>query len=37
MESTLVYWLGTGQMITPGAALVWLVLAVGLALNLTKP
>ena len=37
METTLAYWLGTGQMISPGAALAWLLLSVGLALNLIKP
>ncbi len=37
VETTLAYWLGTGEMLSRGAALVWLVLCIWLALNLTPP
>ncbi len=37
MESTLAYWLSAGQMVSPQVALIWLLAAVCLALNLKNP
>jgi len=37
METTLAYWFDSGQMISPEAALLWLLLAVCLAWHLKSP
>jgi hypothetical protein len=37
METTLAYWYGIGQMLPPELGLLWLLLAVGAALNLIRP
>jgi hypothetical protein len=37
VETTLAYWCGSGQMLTPGLALLWLLVAASLAVNLTNP
>ncbi len=37
METTLAYWYGTGNMISPLGGFIWLLACIWLALHLTMP